>query len=113
MKQLRLDFSDYSAREQERDTMRSRFRQVYLMKVDGEWGHFTIIDGKDNIDFHSGDLTETYFELKAKFPQHAVKVIRNEGLENYLRDKRPEIIKKRLCDNVQQLKINFNQGGRE
>lgn len=109
MKELRLNFSDYSAKEQEKDAMKSRFKQVYLMKVDGEWGHFTIIDGKDDIDFHSGDLTETYFELKAKFPQHAVKVIRNEGLENYLRDKRPEIMKKRLRDNVQQLRIKFNE----
>lgn len=108
MKQLRLDFSDYPAKEQERDAMKSRFRQVYLMKVDGEWGHFTIIDGKDDVDFHTGDLTETYFELKAKFPQHAVKVIRNEGLENYLRDKRPEIMKKHQKLDVRQLKIDFS-----
>lgn len=106
MKQLRLSFSDYSAKEQERDAMKSRFKQVYLMKVDGEWGHFTIIDGEDDIDFHKGDLTETYFELKARFPEHTVKVIQNKGLENYLRDKRPEIVKKRLS-NVRELKINF------
>lgn len=108
MKQPRLDFSDYSAKEQERDAMKSRFRQVYLMKVDGQWGHYTIIEGKEDIDFHDGDLTETYFELKSKFPQHAVKVIMNEGLENYLRDKRPEILKKHLRDNVRQLKIDFS-----
>lgn len=85
-KQLRIDFPDYSAKEQEKDSMRCRFRQVYVMKVDGKWGHYTILDKKEDYGLHDGDLTETYYELKAQFPQHVVKVIRNEGLENYLRD---------------------------
>lgn len=107
MKQGRLNFSDYTAEQQERDARRSRFRQVYLMKVDGEWGHLTIIDGELKADFHKGDLTQTYYELKAEFPTHHVSVIRNQGLENYLRDKRPEIMMRKQKDNPKQLKIPF------
>lgn len=110
MKQLRLDFSDYSAKEQEKDAIKSRFKQVYLMKVDGVWGHYTIIDGKDDIDFHEGkDLTEAYFELKGRFPLHQVRVIRNEGLENYLRDVRKSREKKQ----VNPLLIKFETAGKE
>lgn len=103
MKQLRLDFADYSAREQERDAMRSRFRQVYLMKVDGKWAHFTIIEGKEDYDSHDGDLTQTYYEVKQKLPQHSVKVIQNKGLEDYLRDMLPK--KKQTQTNSKQLNI--------
>lgn len=110
VKQLRLDFSDYSAKEQEKDAMKSRFKQVYLMKIDGVWGHYTIIDGKDEIDFHEcKDLTETYFELKGQFPQHQVRVIRNEGLENYLRD----IRKVRAKKQIQPLPIKYETAGKE
>lgn len=42
MKQLRLNFSDYPAIEQEYDSQRMRkpLKHVYLMRVDGEWAHF-------------------------------------------------------------------------
>lgn len=103
MKQLRLDFSDYSAKEQEKDAIKSRFKQVYLMKVDGVWAHFTIIDGKDDYDSYDGDLTQTYYEVKRKLPQHAVKVIQNKGLEDYLRDMLPK--KHKPQDNCKQLNI--------
>lgn len=103
MKQLRLDFSDYSAREQERDTMRSRFRQVYLMRVDGKWAHYTLVEGKEDYDSHDGDLTQTYYEIKAQFKEHTVKVIQNKGLEDYLRDMLPK--KHKPQDNCKQLNI--------
>jgi hypothetical protein len=103
VKEPRLPFSDYPAKEQERDAMRSRFRQVYLMKVDGKWAHFTIIDGKDDYDSYEGDLTQTYYEVKRKLPQHVVKVIQNKGLEDYLRDMLPK--KKQAQTNIKQLTI--------
>jgi hypothetical protein len=40
-KQQRLNFSDYSARQQEIDAARSQRRQttdVYVMRVNGDWG---------------------------------------------------------------------------
>lgn len=112
VKQLRLPFSDYSAKEQERDAMRSRFRQVYLMRVDGKWAHYTLVDGKEDYDSHDGDLTQTYYEVKQKLPQHSVKVIHNKGLEDYLRDMLPK--KKKTHTNSKQLNIwevkNDNRG---
>lgn len=35
-KQLRLNFSDYSATQQERDAQHSLLRTVFLLKVDGD-----------------------------------------------------------------------------
>ena len=107
VKQLRIDFPDYSAKEQELDAKRSLFRQVYLMKIDGKWGHYTIVDGKEDYDFHKGDLTETYNDIKAEYPRHRVRVIQNKGLEDYLRDMIPQ--KKQQID-TKQLLINFNEG---
>ena len=112
MKQLRLDFSDYSAKEQEKDIMKSRFRQVYLMRVDGKWAHYTLVDGKEDYDSHDGDLTQTYYEVKQKLPEHSVKVIQNKGLEDYLRDMLPR--KQQAQKNSKQLEIwevkNDNRG---
>ena len=112
MKQLRLDFSDYSAKEQEQDTMRSRFKQVYLMRVDGKWAHYAIVDGKEDYDSHDGDLTKTYYELKKQLPEHRMRVIRNKGLEDYLRDMLPK--KRQAQKNSKQLNIwevkNDNRG---
>lgn len=113
MKQLRLDFPDYPAREQERDAMKSRFKQIYLMKVDSKWAHYTIIDGKDDYDSYEGDLTQTYYEIKARFKEHVVKVIQNKGLEDYLRDMLPK--KQQRQTNCKQLNIweVKNDGGME
>jgi hypothetical protein len=103
VKEQRLPFSDYPAKEQERDAMRSRFRQVYLMRVDGKWAHYTLVDGKDNYDSYDGDLTQTYYEVKQKLPLHSVKVIQNKGLEDYLRDMLPK--KRQAQTNSKQLNI--------
>lgn len=111
MAEGRLNFSDYSAKEQKADSIRRCLRQVYALKVDGVWSHFAIIDGKDNYDFYDGkDIADTYFELKARFPEHQVRVIQNKGIENYLRDKRAEKErKKQQAIDARQLKINFGE----
>lgn len=88
VKHLRFNFSDYSAEQQEKDASNHVRRQVYLMKVDGEWGHLIIKQlGNDDIDFYPGDtLFEVYDKLKESLPNCQPKVIQNRGLENYLRD---------------------------
>lgn len=105
MKELRLNFSDYTAEEQEVDVRRHKARKVirhaYLMKIDGEWGHFIINQQGDDIKFYGQkSLTEVYYELKENRPDYTARVIQNEGLENYLRD-----IKARR--NRGKLKIDF------
>lgn len=45
MKELRLDFSDYPAIEQEYDSLRiikKVPKDVYLLKIDGEWCSFIV-----------------------------------------------------------------------
>ena len=96
----RFDFSDYSAKEQEKDVKKSRrlkvIRHAYLMKVDGEWAHFIVgTQGKDDIDYYGDmELTAVYNKLQRTRPEYTVKVIQNEGLENYLREHRAEYKKK-------------------
>lgn len=112
IEEQRLPFSDYSAAEQERDAAKKKplkmIRHAYLMKIDGEWAHFIIGQGGDDIDFYEGnELTKVCEILKRKYPYHQPRVIMNEGLENYLRDRRPEIMRKKRC---KQLTINFNGG---
>ena len=111
MKQLRIDFPDYPAEQQEADVKKTRFRQVYLMKVDGDWGHLTIIDGEIKADFHPDkDLIQAYLEIKAEFPTHHVRVIRNQGLENYLRDRKQLLIRKKQNKlDARQLSIDFSK----
>lgn len=111
-KQLRIDFPDYPAEQQERDANKKPplklIRHAYLMRIDGEWAHFIISPKMENIDFYDDKkLIDVCEILKRKFPDYQPRVIMNEGLENYLRDRRPEIIKKRR---YKQLTINFNGG---
>lgn len=111
-KELRFDFPDYPAAEQEKDAIRKKplkvLRHAYLMKINGEWAHFIIGQGGEDIDFYERlKLPEVCAALKKRFPEHTPRVIMNEGLENYLRDKRPEIMRKK---HYKQLTINFNGG---
>lgn len=107
----RLPFSDYTPEEQEQDAKRAKrlkvIRHAYLMRIDGEWAHFIVgTRGVDDIDFY-GDrkLDEVYYKLSRERPEYTPKVIMNEGLENYLRDRRPEFVKKRN----KQLSIDFGK----
>lgn len=114
-KQLRLNFSDYSAKQQERDTQRSLLRTVFLLKVDGDWGHLFITQRGDDIDFYPGkNLSQTYEALKQEYPRCLPRVIRNEYLEDYLRTKRPEIMKQKHPEwgkppRATQLNIKWNE----
>ena len=113
MEQERFNFSDYPAKEQEADAARHAKAQnmlkvpkhVYLMKVSGEWAHFIVgQNGKDDIDFYGDmDLGGVYNRLKITRPEYTAKVIRNRGLEDYLRDHRGEYHK------VKQLKIDWGK----
>ena len=92
MEEQRLDFSDYSAEEQKNDVEKYKKRiqpkpHAYLMRVDGEWGHFIIKKQGEDIKFYgSKNLTEVFFEMKETRPEYKPWVIQNQGLENYLRD---------------------------
>lgn len=109
MKQLRLDFSDYSAREQEADVKRfiDASKKVhkptlFVLKVDGEWAH---LDLKMKHKFYGDkNLFQMYNEVKRTHPEHNLKYIINKGLEDYLREM------KRRERKVKQLRIDFSKG---
>ena len=102
MKQLRFDFPDYSARQQEIDAKRAewlKITEVYISKVDGVWN--AIIPKKHNIVINGNngeDLTEFCTNLKQSLiedfnikPQF--RCIQNIGLDEYFR-KNMEIIRR-------------------
>lgn len=112
MKEQRLDFSDYSAEEQERDVERFKYIErkyqphAFILKVDGIYAHLILSNGEPYHRFYEGkNLFETYYELKEKFPQHKVRCLMNKGLEDYLRDVR----KKERAVKSRQLKISFER----
>lgn len=104
MKELRLNFSDYPAIEQEYDSQRiikKVPKHVYLLKVDGEWCSI-IVRSREDDDikyFEDRELPEVYKWLKKHRPDYQPHVLRNEGLENYLRERKPKDL---------QLRIPFN-----
>lgn len=94
MKQLRLNFNDYPAIEQEYDSQRiikKVPKHVYLLKVDGEWCSFIVKKDDDDIRyFEDKSLPEVYYWLKEHRPEYTAKVIQNKGLEEYLRSRRDD-----------------------
>lgn len=108
MKQLRLNFSDYSAEQQERDVQ--HFAEVskkvhkptlFVLKVDGEWAH---LDLKMKHKFYGDkNLFQMYNEIKETHPNHNLKYVINKGLEDYLREM------KRRENRCRQLRIKFNE----
>lgn len=103
MSQQRMSFSDYSAEEQELDSLKKTkpLKHIYLMRIDGEWSHFITTQKGDDYKFY-GDksLTEVYHKLKENYPDHKPRVLINEGLENFLRERKPRDT---------QLRIPFNE----
>lgn len=108
MKEQRLNFSDYSAQEQEADVKRfiDASKKVhkptlFVLKVDGEWAH---LDLKMKHKFYGDkNLFQMYNEVKQTHPEHNLKYIINKGLEDYLRDVR----QKEQAIKAKQLSINF------
>lgn len=102
MKEQRLDFSDYPAKEQEADVERFKKLEkkyqphIFLLKFDGLWASMTFHDGEIHHKFYEGmNLYQTFDTVKKTHPFHKMKYIINQGLENYLREarKKEQLIK--------------------
>lgn len=107
MEEQRLDFSDYPAKEQEKDV--ERFKQlekkyqphIFLLKFDGLWASMTFSDGVKHTFYEGMDLYQTFNKVKETHPNHKMKYIMNQGLENYLREQRKkELSRKSLQLNL-------------
>ena len=111
MKELRLDFSDYPAKEQEKDVERFKLLEkkyqphIFLLKFDGLWASMTFSDGVKHKFYEGMNLFQTFNKVKETHPNHKMKYIMNEGLENYLRDMR----KRELARKSLQLNIDFTK----
>lgn len=108
----RLNFSDYPAKEQERDADRHAYLQkkyqphAFLLKVSGTWAHITFDGGEMQHKFYDGmNLYQMYTEITRTHPNHKLKYIINKGLEDYLRDVR----QKEQAIKAKQLSINFEK----
>lgn len=102
MKEQRLDFSDYSAKEQEADVERFKKLEkkyqphIFLLKVSGMWASMTFTGGEIHHKFYEGmNLYQTFDAVKKTHPFHKMKYIINQGLENYLKEarKKEQLIK--------------------
>lgn len=92
-KQLRIDFPDYPAAEQERDAKRTeqlKKTDVYVSRVDGVWN--AIIPKKYNITINGlkGETLVTFVQnVSEDLAQFGIKphyrCVRNEGIEAHFR----------------------------
>lgn len=101
MKEQRLDFSDYSAKEQESDVERFKKLEkkyqphIFLLKVEGTWASMTFHDGVKHTFYEGMNLYQTFNKVKETHPNYKMKYIINQGLENYLKEarKKEQLIK--------------------
>lgn len=106
----RLNFSDYSAEQQESDYNRyvklqkNNNPHLYLLKVDGVLASVIFTPKFEPKFYENKTLIEVYNEIKEKYSNYGIRCIRNEGLEQYLRT----IKKKELSINKLQRMIDFN-----
>lgn len=111
MEEQRLDFSDYSVKEQEKDVERFKLLEkkrqphIFLLKFDGLWASMTFTNGVKHTFYDGMNLYQTFNKVKETHPNHKMKYIINKGLENYLRDMR----KRELARKSLQLNIDFTK----
>ena len=91
MKELRLDFSDYSSVEQEKDEFFKKKKEttdVYVMRVNGEWG--AVMPRKRHNVIFSADtgveITEFIENVKEELLKFGIKprfrCVQNFGIES-------------------------------
>lgn len=69
------------------------------------WSHIRITNKIEPYFYENKNLFQVYNEIKESYPQHRVKYIINQGLENYLKE---EYKKKKIIE-AKQLQIKFNE----
>lgn len=103
-KQLRIDFPDYSAKEQERDVFnnlsrKERPKDVYIMRVNGDWG--AILPRKRyNIIFNGNkgvELLEFVTNIKQDLEDLGIKTrfrcVQNYGIESKIAEHQDDFAK--------------------
>lgn len=81
MKQLRIDFPDYSAEEQERDANRFKPNEIYLSRVNGEWGA-VMLRKYGAVVFNAGNTPFIDFVqgIMEDYPDFKLRCVKNFGI---------------------------------
>lgn len=108
MNELRLNFSDYPAIEQEFDASRIRsHKNVFLFQINGEWAYYV---DKKTYGFLKTDIVGMYHKVKEDFPELRARCVIDKDIEGFLRKKqrqRQEAIKKQLMINFKGVKNEY------
>ena len=94
VKQMRIDFPDYPAAEQEKDAERAKRlseREIYVMKVGGAWGGY-MPRNKCSMTFNAErgvELTEFIENLTAELKEINIKpryrCVENQGIAEHIK----------------------------
>lgn len=81
-KQFRIDFPDYPAKEQERDASKLKINEIYLSKVNGEWGAI-MLRKYGTVVFNAGKTPFAKFVkgIIEDYPEHKLRCVRNYGID--------------------------------
>lgn len=96
IEEQRLNFSDYNAKEQEKDAMKLSNKVVYLMKIEDRWAWYHHKPDGANFRFSKpgAKIIDAYNMLSEDFPDHITNPIRlvvNPGLEEWLKARLEEV----------------------
>ena len=82
MKELRIDFPDYTAKDQERDALGLKYNEIYLSKVNGEWGAY-MPRKKGDIVMNAGKVPFIEFVkgIIEDFPNYRLRCVKNYGID--------------------------------
>lgn len=108
MNELRLNFSDYPAIEQEFDAGKAKPQQnVFLFQINGEWAYYV---NKKTYGFLKTDIVGMYHKVKEDFPELRARCVIDKDIEGFLRKKqqqRQEAARKQLMINFKGVKNEY------
>lgn len=87
MKELRINFPDYTAEQQEADAKKN-IKELYISRVEGAW-HGFIPRKKCSITITADkgvELAEFVQVLKEEYPGYKMRCVHNYGIEQKMRD---------------------------
>lgn len=82
-KELRINFPDYTAEQQEADARKKPVKEIYITRVSGVW-HGFIPRKRYSVTITADkgiELPDFVQEVKAEFPDYKMRCVRNYGIE--------------------------------
>lgn len=85
-KELRINFPDYTAEQQEADARKKPVKEIYITRVSGVW-HGFIPRKRYSVTITADkgiELPEFVKEVKAEYPDYKMRCVRNYGIDKHL-----------------------------